>query len=1468
MADKSKGKGPSMTDVSASVAQIKSTFQEIIKEVQKLNKEGVSAKDIYSQQKKAIEDQLKELEKQSAVLKKIKQTTDEKLKSESLTSEVKADYTKILNKAVSLEKQLVASAKEVTVAVTNTFQEEQKLFRTRVDSGKKVAEESINNTKKEKEGQQRLRDSIKEGNARRTEDVKKFESRSREFQNKRKDRLKELGKLEEQKARELQAAAKTQIDIDLQILKKGKMSLEQRRDAQAKVIRAAQSGYSQQSDSYKKLTLRLLKLNEQYEKSAAERDRKVTKGREDVAKKEGDRQKRLSNASKAVFKAELDLSKKSASEKIKDVKKYFDGAERNLRVFGKKDSVEYKKLYAERLRLLKKYGKEQEAEEKKSAKQTQGTTKGGFLSGVKSGFDSGALGKTIGRITGVGAAAAVARKAFQALSKALTGSFRAAVDFEAQLAQLQAVTGINNKELARLEKNVLNVAGSTKFTSQEIVELQTELGKLGFSVTEIESATLAVARTAQALGEKVGPVAQRIGQILNQFNLAAAETSRVSDSLVSVINSSALSFEGFSTALQYIGPLSAEVGTTFEETAVAMALLSDNGFTASRIGTGLRGILTELSTTGKDLNTVVEDLADKEITLAEAVDLVGKRNAAQLITLVDTAKAQKEVGKSLDDLNDKYFNQGSAAIAAAQQVDTFQGNLDLLKSATNRVQIAFGNLLKTSKFLKIALKFIDEEGYNASLAAEAIASADPKVFSDGLEVAAENVGKLKKELVDVKEVEEASREAAIKLVEESIIAPLEEELRLLYEKDHTQKQIFQNKIDEAEASRAASKLGSEEQQKFRAEVTRLGIEKDKYNEKNKDDLERISELEKQIDQRKKEGFEAEIKYVSELIQEAGLNNALDSERNDIILERKNILESLQNQRDKELDTLKQANDFNDKVNSSNINVQEKINDLLAEQEKRKEEGNEIVGEELLLFDAKLNQYKQEQRSLANLVVQKSELEKLSQKEFELEFKRLANVITARKQELADQQSLLDVQIKTQENLSKNAATEEKRLAATKELNVLQVQRVLNEQQAFKELNTVTQEYKLLIAGIGKEISRAGLDDRFLEKAEERLESFKLSFSDLDVDFNDIASATGDLATSLAKTFSEKLSKGIALDGSDKVAIDSALRDLILGLFPAIEEGSEEFNELFATLKPLLMSNLIPDPKVAEKEAEERLEKLKDLLNKIFDELADVAKEYNQTSLDNTQGRLDAELEAVKNRYKVEGEIIKSQLDNQLITESQFRAKQKEIRQKQLAEENDFNQRKFESEKKADLVNIGIETLSALASNVLENFSSFDTISATGLTAVGNAVILGAGALKADAVRRRKFFPVKYEEGGMVQGASHSEGGVPFTVQGQSGYEMEGGEFIVNKKAASLHRGLLEKINNSYKVPTSSSQYKFAAGGSVNAKSDESVDYLKAIAEATTSSAISASKPVRAFVSSKDLRENENERRLRDRNDKI
>ena len=231
--------------------------------------------------------------------------------------------------------------------------------------------------------------------------------------------------------------------------------------------------------------------------------------------------------------------------------------------------------------------------------------------------------------------------------------------------------------------------------------------------------------------------------------------------MVSVINSSALSFESFGTALQYIGPLGAEVGTSFRETSTAMAILADNGFTASRIGTGLRGILTELSTTGKDLTTVIKELAEEEISLGEAVDLVGKRNAAQLITLIENSEV-------LEDLEGKYYNVGSAAIASAQQIDTYAGNLDLLKSAFNRVQIEFGNFLKVSGLLRASLKLLDKQGYETALAMEFLANIDPGGFSEGLGDAAENAVKLAEASGEFANREEIYAKEATKLFKDSL----------------------------------------------------------------------------------------------------------------------------------------------------------------------------------------------------------------------------------------------------------------------------------------------------------------------------------------------------------------------------------------------------------------------------------------------------------------------------------------------------------------------------------------------------------------------------------------------------------------------------------------------------------------------------------------------------------------------------
>jgi len=72
----------------------------------------------------------------------------------------------------------------------------------------------------------------------------------------------------------------------------------------------------------------------------------------------------------------------------------------------------------------------------------------------------------------------------------------------------------------------------------------------------------------------------------------------------------------------------------------------------------------------------------------------------------------------------------------------------------------------------------------------------------------------------------------------------------------------------------------------------------------------------------------------------------------------------------------------------------------------------------------------------------------------------------------------------------------------------------------------------------------------------------------------------------------------------------------------------------------------------------------------------------------------------------------------------------------------------------------------------------------------------------------KINAVKAQRGMLIQGNSHAMGGVPFSVDGQLGFEAEGGEAIINKKSTQMFRPLLSAINEA------GGGVSFAKGGKI------------------------------------------------------
>lgn len=119
------------------------------------------------------------------------------------------------------------------------------------------------------------------------------------------------------------------------------------------------------------------------------------------------------------------------------------------------------------------------------------------------------------------------------------------------------------------------------------------------------------------------------------------------------------------------------------------------------------------------------------------------------------------------------------------------------------------------------------------------------------------------------------------------------------------------------------------------------------------------------------------------------------------------------------------------------------------------------------------------------------------------------------------------------------------------------------------------------------------------------------------------------------------------------------------------------------------------------------------------------------------------------------------------------------------------------------------------------------------TSVPRAVAASLQAALFGAKNVSKIAAVQFEDGGLLDGPLHRDGGIPLTIAGRGGYEAEGGEYIVNRKATAAFLPLLESINKQYRVSGSTGVGMFQNGGiitsqlpSINGQVNTSFDYRK------------------------------------------
>ena len=352
---------------------------------------------------------------------------------------------------------------------------------------------------------------------------------------------------------------------------------------------------------------------------------------------------------------------------------------------------ELKRVRTNFLRRLKKTLSQQKRILKELIKGMKSVGNSAVVAGAKTKKGFGGLGKMFAGMKGAILSAVPALNAFKgalistgvgaivvALGAFVGVMFKAAktgAAFGKSLSTLKGISGATKDELKVLSTQAKDLGATTAFTASQVLELQTELAKLGFTADQIGDATPSILDLAASLDVGLGEAAEFAGSVVRSFGLDTTETGRVVDIMASSAVNSAQNFDSLRESFKLAAPAAAALNVSVEDTATYLGALANSGLKGSIAGTGLAKTFIMLHKEGLTLQEGLDAVQDSADPLGKAIDLVGVIAGKTLLTLAKS-------GDSIEYLTAKMKEtEGTAAALAKIKLDNLSGDVTKLGSA-------------------------------------------------------------------------------------------------------------------------------------------------------------------------------------------------------------------------------------------------------------------------------------------------------------------------------------------------------------------------------------------------------------------------------------------------------------------------------------------------------------------------------------------------------------------------------------------------------------------------------------------------------------------------------------------------------------------------------------------------------------------------------------------------------------------
>lgn len=314
------------------------------------------------------------------------------------------------------------------------------------------------------------------------------------------------------------------------------------------------------------------------------------------------------------------------------------------------------------------------------------------LAGVERGWSMSRIGDAFNRYQALAMGLAATLTGLVLIVRKVVQSYN---DFEERLDNLSALTGLTGEDLDWLGQKAKDLSTSTlesgirvTQSAQEIVDAFTKTGSARPELLKNKEALLAVTQEAIILSDaakiKLQPAIEALTMVMNQYNVSADQARRIINVLGAGSKEGAGEIPYLTVGFEKAGTVASQAGLSIETLAATLETLAPRMTAPEIAGRGLRGMILRLQTGADDTNpkivgfsTAIENLAKKQLTATEMMNLFGLENITVAQTLIANVAELKNYEKAVTGTN----------VAIEQAAINTDNNNSKLAQARNRLNI-------------------------------------------------------------------------------------------------------------------------------------------------------------------------------------------------------------------------------------------------------------------------------------------------------------------------------------------------------------------------------------------------------------------------------------------------------------------------------------------------------------------------------------------------------------------------------------------------------------------------------------------------------------------------------------------------------------------------------------------------------------------------------------------------------------